>query len=390
MRKMSLREKLFFIFWAGFFCPLLLISSSWAGPKDPINIGLTMDFSGVTAQIGIRETVIIKNVVKEANDAGGINGRPIKLFVLDNGSDPSKVTGNLKMLKELNKCVAMMEGVNSTCGIAAKAWADRNHIPIMTEGAMTDLVLQREGKAWFFKSCGSTWAHADATLKRLKELGYTKVAFQGSTLAWGVDVLDTVKKQAPKIGVQLVGEVLCEPKSKDLTIQAMKLRDTGAQAVICADYEAEIGVWARALKTIGWKPFSFSYSSGLLSTAMKISPPELFEGWETTQIIDDSKPLVKKIWNQYEALSGKRWDDDQTPRAWDGMSLLLEAVKLSGKPDDPAAIRDGFYKIKGFPIACGRLDSKGSFAIGRNESLTPDDMMVYTVKSGKLVVVKKK
>jgi branched-chain amino acid transport system substrate-binding protein len=364
----------------------LVVSPAFA--QNPINVGFTMDFSGVTAQVGNREAPVVEMVVKEVNDAGGINGRQIKLHTLDNGADPSRVVGNLKMLRDLNKCSAMFEGVNSSCGIAAKKWADQNKVPVITEGAMTDAVLQKEGKAWFFKSCASVSTHAESTLARLKKLGYTKVAFQGSTLAWGVDVRDTVKKLAPKYGIEIVGEVLCEPKSKDLTIQATRLRDTGAKAVICADYEAETGVWAKAVKTIGWNPFLFQYSSGLLSSAMKIYPPGTFEGWETSMTIDVTKPLVKEVWDKAAAFSGKRWEDDMITRTWDGIRLLIEAIRLSGNPDSPEAVRDGFYKIKNLPIVSGRKDSTGSFEIGRNEVLKPQDILIYVVKDGKIVPVK--
>jgi len=389
MSRILNKRKSFILFvGVGLVCIFLLVTSGKAQEKKPINIGFTTDFSGVTASFGITEAPVVEMVVKEVNAAGGINGRPIKLFVQDNAADPAKTVGILKMFKELNKCTAIIQGVTSSTGIAAKAWAEQNYIPIISPDPATDQLIQKEGKSWWFRTEVPISIRILTSLPRLKELGHDKVGFEGSTLAWGTDGLRSLKEYAPKYNVKVVGEVLCEPKTKDLTIQAMRLRDAGAQAVICVEYEAEGGVWARALKSIGWKPYLFHGSAAVFATTLRTNPPELFEDWEIAQQIDLTKPAVKKVWDKYETYTGKRYEDEKIPRTWDAVHLLLEAIKLSGNPDDPEAIREGFYKIKNFPLAVGRKDTMGSFEIGRNHLVTEKDMVIYVTKSGKLVLAK--
>jgi branched-chain amino acid transport system substrate-binding protein len=367
------------------FCCFSFLSNSFA--KEPIKIGCTFDFSGVTAQFGVIEIPVVKMVLEELNKAGGIDGRPVELFVLDNGSDPAKMIANLKLLKQKHKSVAMFIGVTSTVNLAAKPWLEKNQIPAISPDPMSDRLWQHEGKSWFFRTQIPNLLAVERVLKRAKDLGHTKIGFEGSTLAWSTDALSAVKKMAPKAGLDFVGEALCEPKSKDLTIQAKNLRATGATAVVMAEYEAELGVWARALKNIGWNPYLISLSGGNLYATASMYSPELFEGWETIQLIDTTKPLVQEVWKKYEAYTGKSVLDEKAPRTWDAIQLLIEAIKLSGNPDDSAAIRDAFYKIKNFPVATGSKTTTGSFEIGRNHLLTVDDIPVYVMKSGKLVPV---
>jgi branched-chain amino acid transport system substrate-binding protein len=329
-------------------------------------------------------------VVEQVNKAGGINGRKIELFILDNGSDPAKLLANLKLFKEKHNCVAMMTGVTTGVNLAAKAWAEQNHIPIISPDSQGQQLWQREGKAWWFRAHSVDILFAEVTLLRAKELGHTKIGVEGTTLSWGRDSLKGLKEIAPKYGVSIVGDVLCEPKSKDLSIQVRKLKDTGATAVILADYEAELGVWARGYMNIGWKPYSISLSGSTFYGALKTYPVELFEGWETVQLMDINKPIVKKVWDEYEAYTGKRYEDEKVPRTWDAIGLLIEGIKLSGNPDDPEAIRDALYKIKDFPIAIGRMGSKGSFVIGRNHLLGVEDIPIYVVRSGRFIPVQRK
>jgi len=94
------------------------------------------------------------------------------------------------------------------------------------------------------------------------------------------------------------------------------------------------------------------------------------------------------VWDKYEAATGKRYEDEKILRTYDLVNLLVEAIRLSGNPDDPSAIREGFYKIKNLPLAVGKKETTGSFEIGRNHIVTEKDMTFYTVKAGKIVLVK--
>jgi branched-chain amino acid transport system substrate-binding protein len=355
--------------------------------QKPINIGFTTDFSGVCASFGIQEGPVVEMVVKQVNDSGGINGRPIKLFVLDNASDPAKAIANVKMFKDLNKCSAIVQGVTSTVSLAVRAWAEENQIPVIAPDPASDQLWQKSGKAWLFRTEVPTSLRILAALPRLKKLGYTKVSFEGSTLAWGTDALKELKKNAGAYGIEVVGEVLVEPKTKDLTIQATRLRQSGASAVVVAEYEAESGVWARAMKGIGWKPFVYHGSPAVYASTLGMYSADLFEGWEVVQTIDTTKPLVQEVWKKYETYTGKRYEDEKGPRTWDAINLIIEALRKCGNPDDPTAIRDALYKLDDYERAVGRKGSKGGFATGRNHLVEVGDMVPYVTKSGKLVPV---
>lgn len=355
----------------------------------PINIGLTMDFSGLDASMAMQEAPVVEMVVKRINAAGGINGRQINLITQDNGSDPAKVIGIAKMFKEKYNVKAIIAGPTSSVCIALKAWADQNHIPVIAIDPQSDKLWVKSGKAWFFRSETPASPRVDAILARLKTLGHTKVAFEGTTLAWGTDTLATLKQKAPAYGIKVVTEVLTEPKTKDLSIQAKKLKDSGAQAVICTEYDAETAGLARAMSAIGWKPYVIHTSAANLTASMGLIPPEMFNGWQTLQQIDATKPLVKKIWADARAYGAKKVvEDEKGPRAYDAVSLMVEALKLSGNPDDPTAIRDAFYKISNYERALGPKGGKGGYIVGKNHLLESKELLFAQVSGGKLVIAK--
>lgn len=370
-----------------FFC-----SSGLLLAAEPINVGFTSDFSGLDASKGMEEAPVVEMVVKEINAAGGINGRPINLIVQDNGSDPAKAVGNAKMFKEKYKCKVIIAGVTSSVCTALKNWGDQNKIPIIAIDPQSDKLWVKSGKSWFFRTETPASPRVEAILNRLKKLGYTKVAYEGTTLAWGTDSLAVFKEKAPAFGIKIVSEVMTEPKTKDLSIQAKKLKDSGAQAVISVEYEAETAGLARAMSAIGWKPYIVHASAANLAASMGLVSPELFNGWETVMQIDPTKPLVKSLWARSKTFAASKnvtlHEDEKGPRSYDAINLLVAALKASGNPDDSTAIRDAFYKLPNYERAMGKKGGKGGFTEGKNHLLSGDDLVINTVKSGKMIPVK--
>lgn len=368
---------------------LLVCGLRSAFAAAPINVGFTTDFSGPAATLTMQEAPVVEMVVKEINAAGGIHGRQINLIVQDNASDPAKALGNAKMFKEQYKCKVIIAGVTSSVCLALKNWADHNHVPVIAIDPASDKLLVKSGKAWFFRTEDPIFLSVEAALARLKKLGHTQIAFEGSTLAWGTDTLKMIKEKAPAYGIKIVAEVQVEPKAKDLTLQAKKLKDSGAKAVFCADYEAETAGLAKAMNSIGWKPYVLHISAANLTSATKLGSPEMFNGWETLQAADISKPLARKVFDRVKAYTGKPVDEDKKVlRAYDAISLLVEALKASGNPDDAIAIRDAFYKLPQYERATGKKGGKGGFVVGKNHLVDLDDEIIYAVRNGKLTPAK--
>ncbi len=388
MRRIFSIKGLFWLVAIGLVCTLFFadVPKVTAAEGQPINIGVSQDFSGVTAQEGVQEHPAAEIALKEINAAGGINGRPLKFFVLDNAGDPAKTVGTLKVLKELNKCVAIYYGINSVGGIACKAWADQNKIPVVAPAPISDKMIQHEGKAWFFRTQGTNSENGKGFLLQAKKMGFKKIGMHVTTQAFGTDLEEVIKKNVSEYGLEFVGSVRCEPDSKDLTIQATRLRDMKPDMVVSQNYPADMIVWARALKTIGWKPPSMNIAL-ITKICLGLSPAELYEDWIVEMVFNPNKPTAKKGWDKYEAATKKRIESDLTIRGIDTVYILAEAIRLGGNPDSSEAIRDGFYKIKDFPLLCGQVDTKCNYAIGRNHALEAKDYVFGVVKAGKIEVL---
>jgi len=366
--------------------PFLFVQSALAA--EPINVCYTTDFSSVDANLGIVAMKTVEMVVKDVNAAGGIKGRPIKLIVMDNKSDASMAMGNAKMFKDQYNCKIMYLEAQSSTAIALKPFGEKNKMLMISAYPQSDRLRVMNAKSWYFRTNSPSSLNVTAAMMRLKKLGFKKIAFEGNTLAWGTDALSTVKDLAPKYGLDLVNITQVEPKTKDLSIQVKKMKDSGAEAVLSVEYDAETAVLARAMAAIDWKPYYIHSTQATFASGLAMSDPKLFEGWNVISMCNPSKPEVQNVWKRVKAYApDTRIDEDEkTIRAYESIAYLIAALKIAKNVDDGESIRDAMYNVdKNYKWTLGNIDSKGPFTTAQNHLLKAEDLVILTVRNGKMV-----
>ncbi len=79
-----------------------------------ITFGCTTAYSGTNQQVGQNFVAGIRTVFDSVNDEGGINGRKLKLIVLDDGYEPDRALANMRDLYEKRKVFAIVGNVGTT------------------------------------------------------------------------------------------------------------------------------------------------------------------------------------------------------------------------------------------------------------------------------------
>ena len=98
-----------------------VIGPDWAkSAAAPIKVGIATDLTGPIAYVGNATANVAKMVVKDINDAGGILGRPIELFIADTASTESVAVGNVRRLIQRDKVDVVLGGITSSMRNAIK------------------------------------------------------------------------------------------------------------------------------------------------------------------------------------------------------------------------------------------------------------------------------
>ena len=97
-----------------------VLRPDWAHAAGPIKMGIATDITGAIAPSGNANWQTAQFAVKQINDAGGVLGRPIELFLEDTASDPGVAVGNVRRLIQQAEVDVVLGGITSAMREAIK------------------------------------------------------------------------------------------------------------------------------------------------------------------------------------------------------------------------------------------------------------------------------
>ncbi len=97
--------------------------------KDPYVIGAVLSLTGTYAGLGEPEKNTIDMEVARINEAGGINGHPIKVVYADDGTDPAKAVAAATRLIDQEKVIAIIGATGTGQTMGMRTEVDRAALP---------------------------------------------------------------------------------------------------------------------------------------------------------------------------------------------------------------------------------------------------------------------
>ena len=97
-----------------------LLRPNWGHAQGPIKMGIATDITGAIAPSGNSNWQVAQFAVQKINDAGGILGRPIELYLEDTASDPGIAVGNVRRLIQAHQVDVVLGGITSAMREAIK------------------------------------------------------------------------------------------------------------------------------------------------------------------------------------------------------------------------------------------------------------------------------
>jgi branched-chain amino acid transport system substrate-binding protein len=134
------------------FCSLLLASlvlwTGTAGAREiscqdnSLVLGMSTALSGPAARLGLQMRAGVLAALHEANEKGGVKGRPLCLIALDDGYEPQQTVPNMRSLIDEHEVLAVIGNVGTPTAVAAIPIATRSRTPFF--GAYTGAGVLRK------------------------------------------------------------------------------------------------------------------------------------------------------------------------------------------------------------------------------------------------------
>src|SRR5216683_2845448 len=198
----------------------MLASAPWRaafGEAKPYKIGTMQPLSGAAAIIGKTALVGVQMAVDRINKAGGINGRPVELIVVDYESKPDVGRRKAEKLVEEDKIDAHVGGVlSNVCLACMPVWEEYkivNMVGVCLDTTMTTSKCSRYTFRPFDYAPAQAVAFAPYLVNKLGKKWHIAYA----DYAWGQSTRDAYAEQIKKLGGEVVGTTGIPIGTADMT-----------------------------------------------------------------------------------------------------------------------------------------------------------------------------
>jgi branched-chain amino acid transport system substrate-binding protein len=333
-----------------------MIASQASAQTREIEIGAVVPSSGPFAEWGRSNTVTLKMLEKQTNDAGGINGAKVKITILDDAAKPAQAASSLRKLAGDNKVLAVAGPLTSSAAEVTFPVANEMKV-VSTSQASSKPGVAKLNRPWAFRNTIDEGVLAKTTVP------FYKKAFNIKTVGVIFDAKDATAATVGKITIANENDLLSfNTGDLDVSAQVTKLKSLDPDGVVVsADYSQAITV-IREMKRQGLiKPVIGA--TQLISSAILKAAPEIpviapatfyatMKGDAPEKFTAALQPLLRKENGLPAEIEPSMYDAN----IYEIVSMYIDAIKKSGvtgKPEDLEAdrtkVRDHLAKLEGFP-----------------------------------------
>lgn len=325
-----------------------------AAAGDEIVIGSNFELTGNVAQYGSNSAKGLRLAIKEANDAGGVNGKKIKIVEADNKSDAAEAVNSATKLISDDNVIAIIGPAVTANVIAESQVAADNKVSVIAPAATNPDVTVENGavKPYIFRSCfidpqqGEVMAEFAAKDLSAK----TAVIYVDSSSDYSKSLGKVFKEKFEAAGGQVAMEEAFLAKDQDFKAALTKIATANADVIFVPGYYEEVGKIVKQARELG-------INSVILGA----------DGWDDSKVVDiagkdalnntffcthyfegdeDAQAFIKSYQNEY-----KENPNVFAALGYDSGKMLVDAIQRGGT--DAEKIRDNIETIKDLKVGTG-------------------------------------
>lgn len=304
-----------------------------------IKIGVVCPLSGEAATYGQSTKNGMELAAAEWNEAGGILGKQVKLIIEDDKADPAEGAAVFSKLIQQDKVVAIVGGITSRVALAGAPIAQSEKIPMITPTATNEKVTQVGD--YVYRSCFIDPFQGKVAARFAREdlgAGTIGVIYDiGNDYSKGL--AETFAESFTALGGEIVESEGYPSGVTDFKAQLTKIIQANPEILYIPAYYSDVGLITKQARELGFKGRLLGSDGWDSAELVNIAGTSVEGGFFTNHYSkDDTRPEVQAIVRKYSEKYGTA-PDALAVLAYDGMNIMLDAIKRAGKTKNDA-IRD--------------------------------------------------
>lgn len=352
---------------------------------EPIRIGAVLSLTGTYAGLGMPEKNAIELEEARINAEGGINGRPIEVIIVDDGTDTAAAQAAVSQLIDQENVVAILGATGTGQTMAMRPDIERAQVAQVSMAGGS--LVTTEFSKWVFQTPWPNRVVVPFDLQYMKDSGVKRLALIADSGGYGKDGVAVTEGFVDDFGMTIVAKESFNAGDADMTSQLTKIRAAKPDAVLIWAAGSEGATILKNWDSLGGTaPFfgtpgnarkeliqgAGSAADGFSFGAGHILLPESY-GPDTRAFT-----IATDFINRFTAKYGTE-PDIFAGHAYDALGVVVEALMRMPEGDiDPVALRDEIENTKGWVGIGGTF----TYSADDHNGLTEKDLVMYRIEDG--------
>jgi ABC-type branched-subunit amino acid transport system substrate-binding protein len=323
--------------------------------NSEIILGSSQPLSGTLAYMGKAVDEGIRTYFEMVNNAGGVNGRKIKLITYDDELKPAKSVANAKLLVERDNVFAMVGNVGHATNMSAYEYSSTKKVPTVGALSISDLTSNPAREYLYVlpsPQSTETAAYIDHAVNQLKA---KRIAILYQNDGWGKPAFEIATKQLEKHNLKPVEAQSFERFATDITSQVFKLKESNPDVVVLYALGQEAVLFFRGAEKLGWKPVVFG--------AGGLNDPKFIEllGKSDAKLyvasyydpIDGNNAAIKDFTSLYTKLYPNSKPSSMSLMGYSSAAVMVEALRRAGNEPSREKLTAALDNLRDFDQKIG-------------------------------------
>jgi len=357
----------------------------------PIKVGSSISLTGATANFGVNMRRGVEICLKEFNEAGGYQGRPVEVIFLDDQVKPEIAVNNITRFITQDKVIGILAPVNSGNGLAFRPKVEEAEIPTIVPIATTvtvvyDSPIYQQGVSkpspWMFRASMQDNFQVETILNYARAKNWDAIGLMHDSSGYGQGTRDTAEKIISAAGIKILATETYNIGDTDMTSQLQKMQQAGVKQIVNFGLGPEDANLLRSAQKINYK-VQFSGAWGFSDPVVaQLAGNDLVEGVITVaSFTNDQSPAAADFARKMQAAYSENPFPITSAQGYDAAKMMFQALKTSGP--DAKKLRDAIENLDGFQGVTAAPAKP--FSPERHHSLEAKDMFAAIYKNGQLV-----
>ena len=310
------------------------------GQGAPVVLGALPPLTGAGGPYGPAMLRAIQGVVEEANAAGGIRGRQIRVVAEDDQTNPDAGVRSARKLIDVDRVSSVMGTWASavTTAVAPLCW--ENRVPLFTVSG-ADSITQLPHQGYIFRTQPNSHLQITTGANWLLAKGARRIFHLAAQSPFAQSSQEVLSERFRASGGQVTGFIVYERDKTNFRSEIDQLMRSRSDTVMLNGYLPDTTILLRELFRAGFDGRKFTFAYAAPPSVFQSLPNDVTNGLITFQ---PSPDVDSNAYKRLAARFGSTPVDPYSAQTTDHATLAILAAAQAGDASG-TAIRDNVRKI---------------------------------------------